>query len=120
MLHYFYRYSVQDLPQDKENLETWLKERWREKEQLLEKFEKHKSFPGPLVTSHMENQLYLSFMVGTGLIIYMFYLLFTSTVFFWWTILHICLYVGISYFTPGFQILFVSAYEYLYDRKKYQ
>ena len=42
-----YRYDVTTLPQTEEGLQTWCKERWREKEERLKHFYQDKCFKSP-------------------------------------------------------------------------
>ncbi len=117
-LIYFYRYPLENVPSGQGGLQSWINERWREKENRLADFERAGKFPGSSYVSDMDTPLYLAFVVWTTLLFSMFYLFFTSTFFFWWTIFHVCLFIGISYWTLGYQTICVSVREYLIGEKK--
>ena len=108
----FSRYPIDSLPTEKADLQQWIQERWQEKENRLQNFEKDKTFYGPTFTSSMESTLYLAFILWTSLVLSLFYLFISSTFFFWWTISHVLLFVALSYASLGFQTICVAVHEF--------
>lgn len=114
----FYRYPIDSLPSDKADLQSWIQERWQEKENRLHSFQKERIFAGPGFTSNMETSLYLAFIVWTTLVLVMFYLFIASTFFFWWTIVHILMFVSVSYASLGYQTICVAVHEFWSKKEK--
>lgn len=114
----FHRYPIDSLPSDKTDLQSWIQERWQEKENRLQNFQRDRIFPGPGFTSNMETSLYLVFIVWTTLVLFMFYLFITSTFFFWWTILHISMFMIVSYASLGYQTICVAVHEFWSKKEK--
>lgn len=107
-------YPNKDIPANKDDLDNWCKERWNQKEKVLKEFYEKKSF-----ISHSQQlksnesligALFMySWVAWTTWHVFITYMLWSYPIL--WLYVTICtiMYVCISKYTPGFNLLIASA-----------
>jgi len=85
------RVDIKEIPKEEKALEKWCEERWEKKEKLLKEFYATKKFPNPISNTLAKNDhkvvtafIFASWFVLLG---FCFYLIATSSFFFWYFIL---------------------------------
>ncbi|KAL4238498.1 Lysocardiolipin acyltransferase 1 [Mactra antiquata] len=108
------KYPNSIIPSQKEDLEDWCKEKWHEKENVLKNFYEKKSFGNdhPLLSSNesLIGALFMySWVAWTGFHIFILYLLWVCPWLWIYVIACTIMYVCVSKYTSGFNLLIASA-----------
>ncbi|XP_011501073.1 PREDICTED: lysocardiolipin acyltransferase 1-like isoform X2 [Ceratosolen solmsi marchali] len=105
------RIAQEDMPRDELALRSWLEDRWRKKEQILQNFYINKTFKSKPWSTPRQTPLTIAFIFWTLLSGAMIVMLMVSPLFQLWTFLHTMLFIGISIFSNGFNQLEIRWYQ---------
>ena len=119
-VHLFFKsYQMGQLPSDDESLSKWCTDRWAEKEERLKDFYQNGKFTGPKseqnVTSksqedHANITNFFSLIFWVWFVFYSFYMVYTSSIAFWYAFVVVLIHIGLSFY-KGMDAIFLDLHE---------